>query len=149
MRVLALWVLSLRDEPHALERLCALLTSPTDRMRAIAAYSLRWLRTTDATALKALARAADAEPAGTDTHAYLLSAAFALDANPARRAAWRAGLEQVLAKGSMDARWEASNGMLAQATTASLPHYIPLLDDTGADTRVGAAMTILYVRARE
>lgn len=149
MRVLALWVLSLRDEPQVLERLGALLTSPTERMRAIAAYSLRWLRTTDPTALKLLAQAADAEPAGTDTHAYLISAALALDANPARRAAWRTALEQVLAKGSMDARWEASNGMLAQSTTASLPHYIPLLDDAGADTRVGAAMTILYVRARE
>ena len=150
MRVLALWVLALRDEPAALEKLGALLSSPTERMRAISAYALRWLKTTDAKTLALLGKAADAEPAGTDTQAYLLSAAFALNADPARRAAWRTGLEQVLAKGSMDARWEACNGLLAQATAASLPNYLPLLDEAAqADSRVGAAMTLLYVRARE
>ena len=55
----------------------------------------------------------------------------------------------MLTKGSMDARFEACNGLLAHSTSASLPHYVPLLDDAGADTRVGAALTILYVRARE
>lgn len=150
MRVLALWVLALRDEPQALEQLGALLSSPTERMRAISAYALRWMKTTDAKTLALLAKAADAEPAGTDTQAYLISAAFALNADPARRAAWRTGLEQVLAKGSMDARWEACNGLLPSATAASLPHYLPLLDEAAqADSRVGAAMTLLYVRARE
>ncbi len=149
MSALALWSLSLRDEPKALERLSALLSSPNARMRSIAAYALRWLRTSDAKALAMLAQAADAEPAGTDAKAYLVSAAFALDANPPRRPAWRTDLEQVLAKGSMDARFEACNGLLAHSTSASLPHYVPLLDDAGADTRVGAALTILYVRARE
>ena len=96
-----------------------------------------------------LAQAADAEKADTDASAYLLSAAFALNANPARRSAWRSALEQVLANGSMDARFEACNGLVQQATLASLAPYVPLLDDPGADTRVGAAMTILYVRARE
>jgi sialidase-1 len=150
MRVLALWVLALRDEPGALEGLGALLSSPTERMRVISAYALRWLKTTDPQTLALLAKAADAEPAGTNTKAYLLSAAFALQADPARRPAWRAELEQVLAKGSMQARWEASNGLLSEATADSLPHYVPLLDVTAEpDSRVGAAMTILHVRARE
>lgn len=149
LSALALWSLSLRDEPKALERLCALLESTVPRMSSIAAYALRWLRTTDPTALRLLVQAADKEPVGTDAHAYLVSAAFALNADPARRPAWRAALEKVLATGSMEARFEACNGMLAQATAASLPHYTPLLDDAGADTRVGAALTILHVRARE
>jgi sialidase-1 len=150
MRVLALWVLALRDDPAGLAGLGSLLSSPNDRMRAISAYAFRWLKTTDAKSLALLAKAADAEPAGTDTKAYLLSAAFALNADPARRSAWQSGLHEVLAKGSMDARWEASNGLLAHATAANLPHYLPLLDEAAqADSRVGAAMTILYVRARE
>ena len=146
---LALWSLCLRDEPTALERLCSLLRSPNASLRLSAAYALRWLRTGDTTALRMLAQAADAEAPSTEAYAYLLSAAFALDANPARRPAWRTALEQVLAKGSMDARFEVCNGLLQQSTAASLRHYVPLLDDPGADTRVGAALTILYVRARE
>jgi hypothetical protein len=143
-------VLALRDEPGALDELGALLSSPTERTRVISAYALRWLKTTDPDTLALLAKAVDAEPAGTDTKAYLLSAAFALQADPARRPAWRAELERVLAKGSMEARWEASNGLLAEATAESLSHYLPLLDETAEpDSRVGAAMTILHVRARE
>jgi len=63
--------------------------------------------------------------------------------------AWRTALEEVLAKGSMDARFEVCNGLLSQATAASLPLYTSLLDDPGADTRVGAALTILYGGVRE
>jgi len=149
LRPLALWSLAVMGDQDALRRIAGLLSSPVARARVIAAYSLRWLRTRDPATLHLLAQAADTEPPGTDAQAYLLSAAFALDADPARKPAWRAGLEQVLARGSMEARWEAFNGMLADSTSASLSQAVPLLDDPGADTRVGAAMTILYVRARE
>ncbi len=149
MSALALWSLALRDEPKALERLGGLLRSPKDSMRLIAAYALRWLRTTDPTTLQWLTQAVAAEPRGSDASAYLLSAGFALNADPERRLAWRTALEEVLAKGSMDARFEVCNGLLSQSTAASLPLYTSLLDDPGADTRVGAALTILYGGVRE
>ena len=41
-------------------------------------------------ALAAIAKAADGEPEGTRAKAYLTSAAIALEADPARRPAWRA-----------------------------------------------------------
>ena len=51
--------------------------------------------------------------------------------------------------GNMETRFEACNGMVQQVAPEDLPRYAPLLDDPGADTRVGAALTILYVRARK
>lgn len=149
IRPLALWALAAMGDQNALRGIASLLSSPVPRSRLIAAYSLRWLRTSDPTTLRLLVQAADAEAPGTDAQAYLLSAAFALVADSSRMPVWRASLEQVLAHGSMGARWEAANGMLAHSTSTSLSHYLPLLNNPGADTRIGAAMTILYVRARE
>jgi sialidase-1 len=149
LRPLALWSLRLADEPGALEKICALLRSPDATMRVDAAYALRLLRETEPAALRALAQAADAEPAGTRAYPYLLSAAFALNADPAHRPAWRTALEQVLATGAVEARFEACQGLLTQVTAADLSRYVPLLDAQGNDTKVGAALTILYVRARE
>ncbi|MEO6875962.1 MAG: sialidase family protein [Opitutaceae bacterium] len=149
LKPLAFWSLRLADEPGALEKICALLRSPNPTMRVGAAYSLRLLRESDPAALGALAQAAKVEPQGTTAYPYLMSAAFALDADPDCRAAWRSALETILAHGSTDARFEACQGLLQKVTLADLPHYVPLLRDPGHDTQVGAALTILYVHARE
>lgn len=149
LHLLALWSLCIASEPGALERLCVYLRSTDAAQRTATAYALRWLHEKDPTALRALADAADAEAEGTSAYAYLLSAAFALNADPARRPAWRGGLERVLATGSMESRFEACNGLATQVKLADLPQYVPLLDGPGNDTRVGAAMTILYVRTHE
>ncbi|MDB6170601.1 MAG: hypothetical protein JWM88_3465 [Verrucomicrobia bacterium] len=146
---LALWSLRLANEPDALERLDGLLRSTDVTQRLVAAYALRLLRENDPAALRALAAAADAEPADSRAYPYLLSAAFALDADPARRPDWRAALEKILAAASMDARFEACHGLLGQVRRSDLPKYVPLLDGPGNDTRVGAALTILYARPRE
>jgi sialidase-1 len=149
LKPLAVWSLRLAGEPGAVEGLCALLRSPDVTKRMNGAYALRLLHETDPVALRTLATAADAEAATTAAYPYLLSAAFALNADPARRAAWRTALEAILAKGAMDARFEACHGLVTQVSLADLPRYTPLLDDAGNDTRVGAALTILYVHARE
>jgi hypothetical protein len=149
LHAISLWSARLADEPQSLDHLIAALGSVKDDDRAIAAYSLRFLRETDPTLLRALASAADAEKPGTRAYAYLLSAAFASKADPSKSAAWRAKLEGILANGSTEARFEACYGLLSQAHLADLPKYTPLLNDDGADSRVGAALTILYVHARE
>ena len=141
LRPLAPWSLAGMGDQDALRRIASLLSSPIARSRVIAAYSLRWLRIRDPATLHLLAQAADAEQPGTDTQAYLLSAAFALDANPARRPAWRAGLEQVLALASMNARWEAFNGLLGHSTSASLSQQ-PRDDQTGDPGREPVAEKI-------
>ncbi len=146
---LVVWSLRLAEEPGALEKICALLRSPNPTMRLDAAYALRLLRETDPAALRALAQAAEAETPGTPPYPYLMSAAFALNADPARRAEWRAALEQILAQGTTDARFEACQGLLKNATLADLPRYGPLLREPAHDAQVGAALTILYVHARE
>lgn len=147
LRGIALWSLRRAGEPQALERLCALLRSPIERQRVIAAYALRWLQETDADALRQLATAADAEPATSTAYAYLQSAAYALHADPTRHDVWRSRLFGVLEKGSVEARWEACNGLLAQSRPADLPQYLPLLDDPESDTRIGAALTFLHLAA--
>ena len=149
LKPLALWSLYLSDEPDGFERFVGLLQSPDVIGRVLGAYAMRLSRVSDPAALKKLALAADAEAADTRASTYLVSAAFALNADPARRPAWRAALEKILATGAMEARFEACNGLVQQCTAADLPRYGPLLDDPGPDTRVGAALTILYVRARE
>lgn len=149
MKVLAYWTLWQNGEPGTLERLLELIRSNDVDQRAIAAYALRWMRDLEPAAMTALARAADQEPEGTRAQAYLASAAIALDADPSRRAAWRAALNRIVATGTMETRFEACNGLVRHVAKEDLPLYLPLLDDAGADTRVGAALTILYVRARK
>lgn len=148
LQPLALWSLQLSGDPGALERLCALLRSPAVSLRVDAAYALRLLRTQEPSALRALAAAASAEPPGTAAYPYMLSAAFALRADPSRQTLWRAGLERLVQEGTMDARFEAFQGLMADVALDDLPRYEHLLDGPGHDTQVAAACTILYVHAR-
>ena len=149
LKVLAYWSLHLTGESGSLEKLLDMIRSDDGDKRAVAAYALRWLRDLDPAAMTVLARAADREAEGTRAKAYLTSAAFALEADPARRTAWRAALDKIVATGTMETRFEVCNGMVQQMAAEDLPRYVPLLDDPGADTRVGAALTILYVHARK
>ncbi len=149
LRPMAYWSLRFTDDDAAIKNLCALLHSSEASQRQIGAYALRQSRETDPVALRTLAQVAAAEPADTVAYAYVHSAAFALNADPAHRAESRAVLENILAHGSTDARFEACHGLLTQVTRADLPRYIPLLSDAGNDARVGAALTILSVYGRE
>ncbi|HND63199.1 MAG TPA: hypothetical protein PLB90_17095, partial [Opitutaceae bacterium] len=117
--------------------------------RLQAAYALRLARHREPAALRELARVADAEPDGTAAQAYLVGAAFALGADPARLGAWRAQLERIQLTGTVESRFEAANSLLASATGADLPRAVQLLDGPGSDTRIGAAHLILQVHYRE
>ena len=147
--VMPLWALGQSDEPGAWDRLVQLLRAPEPRVRLQAAYALRLARHREPAALRELARVADAEPDGTAAQAYLVGAAFALGADPARLGAWRAQLERIQLTGTVESRFEAASSLLASATGADLPRAVQLLDGPGSDTRIGAAHLILQVHYRE
>lgn len=147
LRGLAFWALRLAGEPGALASLGGLLRSPEVGERLVAAYALRLLRENDPVALGQLARAAELEPPESRAHPYLVSAAFSLNGDPARRSAWRTALEKILATGPDAARFEACQGLLEQVTAADRAGFARLLDAPENDTRVGAALAILRVEA--
>jgi len=144
---LPLWALQLAGEPGALGRLADLLESNDVVARQRAAYALRWLRAGDPDMLRKLAKAADAEPPGTAAYPFLISAALSLGADPARAPVWQAKLERLAVGSSADARFEASQALMPTCTAATLPLIAGLLNDPDANTRVGAAWTILYFHA--
>jgi HEAT repeat protein len=150
LRGLALWALLLVAEPGAREALAEMLQSPDEAQRLVGAYALRVFREQDAGMLGRLAQAAEHESPRSRAYPYLVSAAFSLNADPARLDSWRSELEKILATESSSdaARFEACQGLLPQVTPAGLPALAGLLGHPGKDTQVGAALVILSVDAR-
>ena len=144
-----LWALHLAGDREALPAIVRALQSNDPVARRRAGYVLRWLQIREPAVLAALARAADAEPAGTDTHAYLLSAALQLDAAPGRAAAWQAGLEKILQHGSVSARFEAAHALASRFPADRLPSLAGMLTAPEGDVRIGAALVILSVLRRQ
>jgi len=138
-----LWILHLAGEKEALPLIVRALGSNDLVARRRAGYVLRCLQVREPAVLAALVRAADAEAAGTDTQAYLLSAALQLDAAPERTAAWKAGLEQILAHGSVNARFEAAHALAPVFPVVRLPALAGMLTSTEGDVRIGAALIIV------
>jgi len=149
--ILALWSAQLTGVPKALEGLTNLLTASDPKVRRTAAYALRWLHPTDPSTRQALARAAAVEPEGTTAYAFILGAALAVDADPAQTKNWEAKLNQVLATGATEARFEASWTLKYRYPAADLPRLAALLDlpANENDTRIGAAAIILTTLARQ
>ncbi len=147
---LALWSATLAGEPHALEGLAQLLAAQDPDLRSDAAYALRWLHLSDPAMRQALVRAAAVEPAGTRAYPFILGAALTVDADPAQAKDWVTKLDQVLATGATDARFEASWTLKYRYQATDLPRLAPLLDlpATENDTRIGAAAIILTTLAR-
>lgn len=147
---LALWSGTLAGEPHALEKLTALLTSTDEALRTSAAYALRWLHPADAAVRAALVRATVVEQPGTTPYAYILGAAITVDADPAQTVSWEAKLNDIFLTGSAGARFEASWTLKHRYRIADLGRVAPLLDLPASenDARVGAASVILTTLAR-
>jgi len=149
LAALARWALRGAGAPDALGPFVALFASADPGEKLVAAYGARLLGESEPRVLRALAAAADAEPGDSRAWVYLQAAAYARDADPARRAVWRGRLESVLATGSVDARFEAAQALAPAATPADLARVAPLLDEAGADTRIGAALVIFRLRYRQ
>lgn len=138
-----LWGLALSGEKDALPRIRRSLTSNDPIARRRAGYVLRWLEVTDSAVLAELSRAADAEPPGTDIHAFLVSAALRLDADRARSAAWQRQLVEIVANGSATSRYEASQALAHRYPVANSSLLSALLEHPEGDVRIGAALIIL------
>lgn len=145
LRGLALWALVLADEPGARESLLALLGSSEPGARLVAAYACRLLGDPSPATRAALARAAAQEAPASRAYPYVLSAALALDADPAAAPAWRATLQGLLALADTPdaARFEICQGLLPKLAPGDRAGFAPLLAHAGPDTRVGAALVIL------
>jgi HEAT repeat protein len=146
--IFARWALAVAGEPGELERITGSLSSADALARLRAAYALRWLQPAAPATLAALARAADAEPVGSEAHVYLVSAALVLEANPGRLATWQEALEGILATGTAGARYEALQALMLRYGSSDIPRLLPLLDDADSDTRTGAAWAILRIDAQ-
>ncbi|MBL9216017.1 MAG: hypothetical protein JNG83_11120 [Opitutaceae bacterium] len=141
--LIPLWALALAGEPDALGRIRLALRSPEPIARRRAGYVLRWLRVTDPAILAELARAADAEPPGTDIHAFLVSAALQRRADPARLTAWQRQLEDIILTGITISRYEACQALAGRCPPTTLAQLAPLLASKEGDVRIGAALVIL------
>jgi BNR repeat-like domain len=150
LRGLALWALRVVQEPGALESLSELLQSGDEGQRLVAAYAFRVMQENDTVALGKLAQAADRESPQSRAYPYLVSAAFSLGADPGHRTTWRTGLEKIVANESATdaARFEACQCLLQHLAMDDLPEFAGLLASQGNDTKIGAALAILYVSAR-
>jgi len=142
------WAEYLAGEEAALESIVAGLASPVPAARSRAAYVLRQLRPADPGVRDALAAAVSREPAGPTVHAYVLSAALALEADPKLLSVWREELEGVLARGPDAARYEACQTLMKIYGPEDLPHLERLLADAEGDAKVGLAWAILDVMGR-
>lgn len=145
--VFALWALQQAGDPTATERLAAGLMSNDTLVRRLSGYALRWVRPTDPGVRLKLGRAADAEPAGTETAAYLLSAALIVNPSAPRAGAWREKLEEIFASAPGNERYQASFALMPAMTPADLPRLQRMLSHPESDVRVAAAWSILYVQA--
>lgn len=142
------WALVLAGECGALTRLGALVVSADPLVRLRAAYALRWLRPTDATVLGQLAAVVEAEPADSQAYPYLVSAALASNASPARIAAWKAAAAKILAEGVTGARYEICQTLALRGEPVEAALVTPLLEHKDGDARIGAAWLLLSVPVR-
>ncbi len=145
---LALWSAALAGEPHALEGLTQLLTAADPDLRRRAAYALRWLHPADPAVRQALARAATVTATiHNSSSIYILGAALAVDADPARTKDWVATLNTLMRTNtvSVGERFEASWTLQHRSNAANLPSLRGLLElsEDENDVRIGAAAIIL------
>ncbi|MCX6955085.1 MAG: hypothetical protein NTV51_23270 [Verrucomicrobia bacterium] len=145
---LPLWASYLAGDPDAVPGLARRLGSGDALTRLRAAYALRWIGPKQPEALAALARAAEAEPADTLSYPYVVSAAYALRAEPARTADWQAKLDTVLEKGKAGGRYEACQALLLHVGADQLPRFAALLRSPEGDVRIGAAWAICALLQR-
>lgn len=146
--ILPVWCLHNSGDSGMLKRLEQALSSSEPVSRQRAAYALRWIGANEPTLLAALSQAAHTEVKGTLPRVFLLSAAFALDADPARRPAWRSELETALHTGPVAASFEAGQALATCTQAHDLRGLAGLLDHPEDDTRVAAANIILLASAR-
>ena len=143
----ARWVLVNSGRPGAEARLADLLDSSDPGARANAAYAMRFLRTLSPAVRNRLVAAAGKETGDEIVRIYLVSAAFA-HAPADQRARLKASLLNAARSGSNDVKYEVCASLAALGNRDDLPLLLPLLDDSSADVRIGAAHAALRAGAR-
>ncbi len=100
------------------------------------------LAANDAASLAAVAAAAATEPADGVARPYILSAALALNAAPARTEAWLRLAEDVLQHGMAAARYELSQTVPERAVRLDTSRTMETAERATGDERIGAALLV-------
>jgi len=142
-KVVPRWALYMAGDASALPALEAGLTSSDPVVRRRSSYVLRWIHAREPKVLQSLARAAAREPGGSDTHAFMVSAALSLGADSTASDSYHRQLVTVLESGTTSARYEASQTMARLGFSAPRTLLAKLLQDADPDVRVAAAHVII------
>ena len=143
--VFARWALHLAGDTSALSRVAGALTSTDPAARLRAAYVMRWTKPRDPVLRAKLARAADSESSDTIAYPYVLSAALALQADPARMETWQREADKIIAKGATGPRYEICQTLMNRIGPGDLAPYLPLLDQPEGDARIAGAWLVRFV----
>lgn len=131
---------------HSLHALAEALQSGDPLFRLRAAYAVCRLKPRDENIHSALRAAALNEPGDAPSCAYIWGAAFVLLPEGGMDSPWKRRLETILESGGpSNARYEASQCLLTVPSIARMneSRFLPLLDSSDADTRIGAAWALL------
>ena len=141
------WVLHLNGAPDALARIVAGLNAADPVARLRASYILKRDRLTGDGACPALARAWTAEPPDSVAYPYLLCALAMLADEPAQKRDYVDRLGGLLADQKTSARYEICLTLMQLWPAENAPRFMPVLDSSDPDSRIGAACAILHLTA--
>jgi SSS family solute:Na+ symporter len=143
----AAWILLNSGRPGSEARLAAMLDSDDAEVRLGAAYALGHRPSVSEATRKALAAAAQREPADSKARVFLLFAAAA-HAPAAENSLLKNELAALAAKGGAEARNEACRALTRIGDPSDLALLTPLLDDPDPDLRATAADAVLRIDRR-
>lgn len=147
-RVFAEWLDWQQGDATALARLTAALSSSDPLARLRASYILRQIGSREAPVLAALAHAAAVEPADTPARPYVVGAAFALKADPARLKEWRRELEERALSGVPGSAYEAFQSLQPDLRADDIARVRGQLHAAHGDIRIAASQAILIVASK-
>ncbi len=138
------WVVALTGDQASIGKIVAALEDEAEGTRLRAAFALKRLGVDTPTALRNLDAAARRESPDSVAFAFLLGAAYALNADPAAQAERKAQLRVLLEKGGpANARYEAAQCLLGTLSSPEAVALAPLLEHEDYAARAGAAWLIL------
>ncbi|HZP83073.1 MAG TPA: hypothetical protein VFB21_15640 [Chthonomonadaceae bacterium] len=144
MRILARWVLANSGRPQDETYLAELLDLPDARMRAVTAYALRFLKKLQPTTLAHLRKRLEQEPEDAPDRFFYIITLY-LHGPAAERQARKAELFRYAEKGNEEGKYQALLMLGRWADASDLPRIAPYLEAGEADTRIGAANSLLTI----
>jgi len=144
----ALWALHLGGNRRSASLLGEMISSHDPAIRMLSAFALRWIRSDEQSALKALAERADLESPNSPAYPFILSSALSLNASAVSAENWKRELLLILTEGEGPARYEVCQALKNGFTKDDLHTLESILDHSETDVRIGAATAICHLFER-